>query len=69
MYPNPTSDYLNIKSVKGITLISVYDMSGRLLINSKLSDSKIDVSKLQKGMYIIKLHTENGVVNSKFIKK
>ena len=68
MYPNPTSDFLNIKSDQKISKIEIYDMSGKLVQTSKMNNEKVSVSKLPKGNYLIKLQTENGVVNSKFIK-
>ena len=68
MYPNPTSDFLNIKSDQKISKIEIYDMSGKLVQTSKMNNEKVSVSKLPKGNYVIKIQTENGVVNSKFIK-
>ena len=68
LYPNPTSDYLKIKSERKINNVQIFDMSGKLLISSKINDSKVDVSKLTNGLYLINLITESGVINSKFIK-
>lgn len=68
MYPNPTSDYLNIKSDKKITNVQIFDMTGKKIISSKINEGKIDVTKLPKGAYLINLTTDTGVVNSKFIK-
>ena len=68
IYPNPTSDVLNIQTEHKISRIEVYDLSGKLLKSVDGNNKKLAVSSLNKGMYIIKLYTENGVVNSKFIK-
>ena len=68
LYPNPTSEILNIKSEQKISRIEVYDISGKLLKSVDGKDKNVSVSSLNKGMYLIKLYTENGVVNSKFIK-
>ena len=68
LYPNPTSDILNIKSEQKISRIEVYDISGKLLKSVEGKDKNVSVSILNKGMYLVKLYTENGVVNSKFIK-
>lgn len=68
MYPNPTSDFLNIKSDQKISKIEIYDMSGKLVQTSKMNNERVSVSKLPKGNYLLKIQTENGVVNSKFIK-
>lgn len=68
LYPNPTSDILNIETQQKISKIEIFDMSGKLLKTENGKDKKVSVSQLTKGMYLIKLYTENGVVNSKFIK-
>ena len=51
-----------------ISKVEIFDMSGRLLKTADGKDKKVSVAQLNKGIYIILLHTENGVVNSKFIK-
>ncbi len=68
VYPNPTSDFLNIKSSQKISKIEIYDMSGKLVKSGILKDEKINVQNLSKGNYLLKIQTENGVVTSKFIK-
>ena len=68
LYPNPTSEFLNIKSDQKISNIEIYDLSGKLVQTSKMTGEKVSVNQLPKGNYIIKIQTENGVVNSKFIK-
>lgn len=69
LYPNPTSDVLNIETKQTISKIEIFDLSGKLVKSENGKDKKFSVSNLTKGMYLIKLYTENGVVNSKFIKK
>ena len=68
LYPNPTSDYLNIKTDHNISKVDLFDMTGKLVLSSKLQEHKVDVSTLIKGNYIIKIYTQSGVVTSKFIK-
>ena len=68
LYPNPTSDILNIQTEEKISKIEIYDVSGKLLKSMDGRNKNISVSSLNKGMYLIKLYTENGVLNSKFIK-
>ena len=62
VYPNPTQDILMIKGVDYQTL-RVYDMQGRLL--KVESGSKINVSSLAEGTYLLQIGTQ--VV--RFIKK
>lgn len=68
LYPNPTSDILNIETKQNISKIEIYDLSGKLVKTANGKDKKVTVSHLNKGMYLIKLYTETGVINSKFIK-
>jgi hypothetical protein len=68
IYPNPTSDVLNIKTDSKINAVSVVDLSGRK-INVKLEDDKVDVSTLSAGTYLINVETKEGISTEKFIKK
>ena len=73
LYPNPTSDILNINSVQAIEIqsLAIYDVLGQLVIavpNAK-SVSAIDVSRLKSGNYFIKVKSDKGSSNIKFIKK
>ncbi|MGV8916033.1 MAG: T9SS type A sorting domain-containing protein [Kaistella sp.] len=68
LYPNPTSDILNIETQQKISKIEIFDLSGKLVKSVDGKAKNVSVSNLTNGMYLIKLYTENGVVNSKFIK-
>lgn len=68
IYPNPTTDYLTIKSKAKILNSDIYDFSGKK-INANLKDNKVDVRNLESGNYIIKIETKDGVKTEKFIKK
>ena len=69
LYPNPTSDILNIETQQKISKIEIFDLSGKLVKSVEGKAKNISVSNLTNGMYLIKLYTESGVMNSKFIKK
>lgn len=68
VYPNPTVDFLNIKSDEKIKSASVFDMSGRKM-EMQLSDNKVDVRNLESGGYIINVETAKGKSTEKFVKK
>lgn len=68
IYPNPTSDILNIKTDSKINNVSVVDFAGRK-VNVKLYDNKIDVRGFPPGTYIINVETKDGILTEKFIKK
>lgn len=66
--PNPTSDFLNIKTDSKIKTVSVVDMTGRK-IEVKLNGSQVDVRHLSAGTYLLSVETNDGLVTEKFIKK
>ncbi|WP_312825785.1 DUF5074 domain-containing protein [Epilithonimonas sp.] len=68
IYPNPTTDVLNIKTQDKIVEVSVYDVTGKA-INTKLIDGKINVNQLPKGNYILRITTDKAIYQEKFIKK
>ena len=71
IFPNPTSNKINIQSNSKISLIEVIDIQGRKLETIILNDfeTKFDFSNYQKGTYIIKLSTDLGIFNKKIIKE
>lgn len=66
--PNPTTDYLTIKSGEKINNAEVFDMGGRK-VEVGVIDNKVDVRKLNAGIYIINIETKAGKTTEKFIKK
>jgi len=68
IYPNPTSDYLNIVSTRyDIQKVHIYDLSGKQMLSE--TKSKIDVSKIPSGVYMLIIKTQEGNKNFKFIKQ
>ena len=41
----------------------------KILSSNSVTENKIDVSQLKTGNYILKVFTENGIMNSKIIKE
>ncbi len=69
IYPNPTTDFINIKSTSKIKSVSIVDISGKIVASKKVVDNKIDVRNLSIGTYIVNIETEKGTQSKKFIKK
>ncbi|MBB3699382.1 T9SS type A sorting domain-containing protein [Flammeovirga yaeyamensis] len=69
VFPNPTSSTLsfNKKDNLMINQTSIYDIEGRLVLNSH--QEIVDVSELNTGVYIIKIQTSKGIIHKRFIKK
>lgn len=61
VYPNPFTDMLIFSGIEDDCNIIVTDLVGQTIINTKLSDGKtLDVSALTKGVYIVKVVSQNG---------
>lgn len=70
-YPNPVQDVLNLEADANVKNITVYDISGKLMMSKKLNSAKnqVNVSALLPGVYIVNAELENGVKTFKIIKK
>ncbi|SMC42204.1 T9SS type A sorting domain-containing protein [Moheibacter sediminis] len=70
-YPVPTKQILNIsiKNSTKIESVNVFDLTGKLVLNSNNSDSKINLSHLNSGTYLISVKTNKGIHTEKIIKK
>ena len=68
VYPNPAGNYLYFQGDK-VTDISISDLEGRAILNTKVKDQNIDISSLPKGIYAIRLNTINGSATQRFVKK
>ena len=67
VYPNPTSDFLHIKTSKlDIEKVFIFDLSGKLLFSEK--SKTIDVRNLPSATYIISVKTSETLKSFKFIK-
>ena len=60
IYPNPVKDVLNVKSTSKIKSHKVYNLSGQIVNARLISDSMIDFSRLEKGIYVVEIQLENG---------
>jgi hypothetical protein len=70
IYPNPVMGELYIKT-NSIQLeqVIVYDVLGKVIINTILNLDKIDVSTLKIGIYLLEIKTDKGTLVRRIIKK
>jgi hypothetical protein len=71
IYPNPFMDLLNIMSSSSINSISIYDMTGKMIMNRKIeAESKVNLETHQfaEGIYSVKVEMKTGVVRRQMIK-
>jgi PKD repeat protein len=68
VFPNPTNSFVTVSSNLGIiNKIEVFDITGRSVYNNDVSTKSIqlDVSSLEKGIYLIRIETELGLAVKK----
>ncbi len=74
IYPNPDGNFLNIKLSNNYTKslnVSIADLSGKMLINKKISSYEIpsfqlNTSQLNNGLYIVKVTSDSKSVTRNF---
>jgi len=70
IYPVPADNFVVINSNLKIDGVKIYSINGKLIANKTLDNKNyIDISNLQKGLYIIEITTNKNVHRYKFIKQ
>jgi len=72
LYPNPVHDflYLNSQSTE-VQNVLITDISGKVVVETIIlnREKAINLSLLEKGVYFVKINTQNGISVQKIIKK
>lgn len=58
VFPNPAKDIIQIKGLKQISSISIYDLNGRLMETNFSKDTRINISELSTGSYLLEINTK-----------
>jgi len=66
-YPNPTNGVINLTGFGNLLGLEITNLSGKTIYNMKHVPLQIDLSNQPKGLYFIKIETENGVYAEKLI--
>ena len=73
LYPNPAGDIINIQLPENpnfiINGVKVYNALGQQVYTDSTKYTSISTTSFPTGMYIVKLATDKGGWQSKFIKK
>jgi len=73
IFPNPTDGFITIQmSESENLLIQVTDISGKILIEDEIIDSKqtkLDLTNFPDAVYLVKIFNKNKILTSKIIKK
>jgi uncharacterized repeat protein (TIGR02543 family) len=71
-YPNPVKEFLTISLGNNSTIMGyeIFDISGkRIEFKSNHDSNIIKVSRFSKGVYLLKVQTDTGMLKAKFIKE
>ncbi len=68
IYPNPTSDFININANKAIDEVSIYSAEGKLLQTLSGNITQIDISHYPKGVYLLGIQSGKITKTQKWIK-
>ena len=68
VYPNPANNVINVNASSNISKVEVYSISGQKVgdFTANGTTTSINTSNLSAGLYMMRINTENGVVNQKF---
>lgn len=67
IYPNPASNTINIHTNTTVESVAIYNLLGKEIL--KTDSTKINVSNLSQGMYIMKITSDKGVQITKRFSK
>jgi hypothetical protein len=69
IFPNPAVDVLNITKVSNNATFAIYNVAGQFISKGKVTNNKVNVSSLAKGVYFIEISEKGATSKMKFIKK
>ena len=72
IYPNPASDFINLKSDSAIDGYLIYDIKGSLILegtNNNSNDLTISLKNVYSGIYFVQIKSGAYKETVKFIKK
>lgn len=70
VYPNPSDDIFNIEG-KDIQKVEVVDNLGQIILSQEIENDRIQINlnKRAKGVYLLRIITNNGITTNRLIKK
>jgi subtilisin family serine protease len=70
VYPNPFTDGINIRGINSRAVLSLSDLTGRVLLTKEIEgDTFIGTSSLPQGVFILKVVSDNIIMNKTLVKK
>jgi hypothetical protein len=69
VFPNPTSDVINVAHSYAEVQFKLYTIEGRIIQAGSLESSRINIENLPEGLYLLQLYAEGKTAIKKIIKK
>lgn len=71
VYPIPAKNELNLKSSLDLSnhIISIFDINGKRVLNQAYKTNSINISKLERGTYFLRIENKGKIFNQSFIKE
>jgi hypothetical protein len=58
VYPNPTSSILNLEGLHTTDKVQLLDLQGKLILSGNQQSKSLDISTLEKGVYLLRVSRE-----------
>lgn len=66
IYPNPTSDIINIKTNMQLTKVELFDILGKRVLDTKAT-KQLNIEQFKAGVYFLKMHAGTTTLTKKII--
>lgn len=67
IYPNPSSNFIAIKTNEKINKVLLYNSLGQLVLNEINATKQIDTKYLKSGLYLLKIYSGKNTITKKII--
>ena len=67
VYPNPATDTVHISAKVALSSLALYDVYGKLILKKENNSNKLDVSRLNSGIYFLEVSSNTEKVVKKVI--
>lgn len=69
LYPNPATDKLFVGGISKDAVVEIIDQSGRIVLSTVQGSGYVDISSIDKGMYIVNVKDGNSVGTQSLVKQ
>ena len=67
IYPNPASSYIQLQGISNDSLIQLYSMTGKKVLETKVNSEDRILLKLSTGVYLVRVMSDSKVITKKLI--